>query len=92
MAVGRALTDFVFLAISLHGRERTSCGNEGLAVAPTVDVLRTSLMEPSRVAEWEHNRSFDMLGHLSDGCLCECLGLGGCADQNMWLNLFDYGK
>ena len=87
-----SLTNLVFRAIPFDGRERTSSGYEGLAIAPTIDVLGTSFMESGRVAEWEHNRSFHMLGHFSNDRLCECLGLGGRADQDVWLHLFDHGK
>lgn len=49
-------------------------------------------MEAGWVAQWEYNRSFDVVGHFPDDVFRECLGLGRCADEDMGLGVLDDGE
>ena len=83
-------TDFVLLSIILDWGKGASRGYQSLAFRPLVDILRIRFVESSGIAQGEDHRTVHMLGHFLDDLLGESLGLGGCANQYMRLDLFDH--
>lgn len=49
-------------------------------------------METCRVAQRKDNGPFDVFDHFSNYLLGESVWLGGCSDQDMWLDLLNDGK
>ena len=88
--VGR--TDFVFLPVVLDGREGTSGRYEGFAVCPAVEVCWVGFVQSGWIAEGEDDGAVDVAGHFFDYLFGEGFGFGGCTDEDVGFDFFDYGE
>lgn len=68
-SVREPLTDFVFSPIVFHRRKWAARGYEGPSFCPVIDILGLSLVQSRWITQWEHNRTLDVFGHLSDDLL-----------------------
>lgn len=86
------LTDIILLTSILYRGEWTSSSNESFAIGPFVKIVRLGFVEACWVAQGEYDGTLDMFCHFSNGLLGKRLGLGGCSDQDVRLDLLDHGK
>lgn len=84
------LTNFVFLAVVLHRRKRTSSSDECFSIGPGIEISWFCFVEACRIAERKDHGTIDMAGHFLDNLLGKGFGFRRCSYQNMRLDLLDH--